>query len=98
MLLTAIKNLGKCPCPRCLVTKDQISQAGTKPDLRRRHTLKRVDNAALQSSVQKTRNWLFTKGYKVTSQRLKRMLDSKSLTPMQVRGLRRLRSVSESVI
>ncbi|OJT02243.1 hypothetical protein TRAPUB_13472 [Trametes pubescens] len=83
VLLTAIKNLGKCPCPRCLVTKDQISQAGTKPDLRRRHTLKRVDNAALRTSVQKTRDWLFTKGYKVTSQRLKRVLDSKSLTPMQ---------------
>ncbi|EIW58937.1 uncharacterized protein TRAVEDRAFT_20783 [Trametes versicolor FP-101664 SS1] len=84
VLLTAIKNLGKCPCPRCLVTKDKVSQAGTKPDLARRRILKRVDDAPLRTSVQKTREWLFTKGYKVSSQRLKRVLDSKLLTPMQM--------------
>lgn len=49
---------------------------------RRAH--QRVDDEPLQSSLKKTREWLFTRGYAVSSVHLKRVLDSRSLTPMQV--------------
>ncbi|KIO07970.1 hypothetical protein M404DRAFT_134911, partial [Pisolithus tinctorius Marx 270] len=32
VLLACLKFLGGCPCPRCLIKKDEISMLGTKAD------------------------------------------------------------------
>ncbi|KAI0366150.1 hypothetical protein BV20DRAFT_1038521 [Pilatotrama ljubarskyi] len=84
VLLTAIKNLGKCPCPRCLVTKAQIPASGTKPDIALRKNHERLDSDALQYDIRRARDWMFTKGYSPTSAYVQRLLDSRSLTPMQM--------------
>lgn len=84
VLLTAIKNLGKCPCPRCLTPMNMITQSGTKRDLARRLALKRVDDEPLQLTVNRARDWLFTRGYKLSSAAIKGLLDSRSLVPIQV--------------
>ncbi|KAJ3002922.1 hypothetical protein NUW54_g5587 [Trametes sanguinea] len=83
VLLTAIKNLGKCPCPRCLVPMSKICASGTKPDLVLRRVHQRVDGRALQDDIRRAREWLFTQGLSVTSTHIKRVLDSRSLIPMQ---------------
>ncbi|KAK6985130.1 hypothetical protein R3P38DRAFT_3332579 [Favolaschia claudopus] len=45
VLLATIKNLGGCPCPCCFVKKDQISDMGSKADMRRRQGNLREDNS-----------------------------------------------------
>ncbi|CDO69347.1 hypothetical protein BN946_scf184746.g28 [Trametes cinnabarina] len=82
VLLTAIKNLGKCPCPRCHIKLSQISQSGTHvDDQRRAHEC--VDGCALRNDIKRACKWLFTHGYAVTSKRIRNVLDGRSLVPIQ---------------
>ncbi|KAI0326965.1 hypothetical protein GY45DRAFT_1257909 [Cubamyces sp. BRFM 1775] len=83
VLITALKNLGKCPCPRCLIKKDQISATGTSRDDRRR-ALKRVDTPARRADIKRARKWLFTRGYSITSKHIRDLLDERSMLPLQL--------------
>ncbi|KAI0330872.1 hypothetical protein GY45DRAFT_1434397 [Cubamyces sp. BRFM 1775] len=82
VLITAIKNLGTCPCPRCLIMKSQISASGTLVDDQRR-AHKRVDTHPLRMDLQRARRWLFTRGYSLSSKRIRDLLGDCSLLPLQ---------------
>jgi hypothetical protein len=82
-MLASIKYLGQCPCPRCLVRKDQISALGTKLDSRRRDQI-REDDMSRQENVEMTRGWIFEKGYRVLSAAVGRILSAMSLVPTRV--------------
>ncbi|TBU49531.1 hypothetical protein BD309DRAFT_834404, partial [Dichomitus squalens] len=81
VLIAALRPLARCLCPRCLITKDQVADAGTKTDDRRRaHT--RQDTKTLQANIKRARKNIF-KGCSLAGPRVKSWLDPESLTPIQ---------------
>ncbi|KAL1937168.1 hypothetical protein VTO73DRAFT_14510 [Trametes versicolor] len=78
-LLTAIKNLGRCPCSRCLVKLKDIADSRSTAD----NIPKRTDTVAWRTKIKRTRKWLFTRGLTMTSKRIRDVLDARSLIPIQ---------------
>ncbi|KAI9067850.1 hypothetical protein FKP32DRAFT_1562843, partial [Trametes sanguinea] len=83
ILLAALKPLSKHPCPRCLVSKDEICLAGTPEDMHDRCANERKDTPALRRDIKRARKLLF-KGSSLGSKRIQDLLDSRSLNPVQV--------------
>ncbi|KAI0365931.1 hypothetical protein BV20DRAFT_953283 [Pilatotrama ljubarskyi] len=83
ILLTALKPLSKHPCPRCLVTHDELCEAGMPHDVDRRAGNGRFDSPGLRRDILRARKLVFNKGYALSSKRLKKYLDSGSLNPIQ---------------
>ncbi|KAJ7611461.1 hypothetical protein B0H17DRAFT_966994, partial [Mycena rosella] len=81
VLLACIRNLGKCPCPRCTITKDKITGLGTKNDMNARIKLERTDHPTYQRHVDDARNWVYQEGNGVKSAGVERMLEPESLVP-----------------
>ncbi|KAF7967234.1 hypothetical protein HWV62_35081 [Athelia sp. TMB] len=81
VLLAGIKNLGKCPCPRCLVTMDQVEELGTKRDRDRREKLERIDTEQRQSSLETARGFMFTRGDGPTGKAVDDILGPESRVP-----------------
>jgi hypothetical protein len=77
--------MGRCPCPDCLVEKDQISGMGTKLDMKRRHDKARQDDEARQRRVNLTRRWIYELGDRVDAKRIEDVLGPTSGVPNQVR-------------
>lgn len=84
MLLTSIKSLGKCPCPRCLIQKDQIDALGTTADRQRRNKT-RKDDAHRWNNIKMVRTWIFEKGYSLVGKAVERVLGMTSSVPVLVR-------------
>lgn len=84
ILLAGIRYLGAHPCPRCLVTMDQIGELGTKWDNARRDKTARVDTTALQHEVESARRFMFELGNGPTSAAVDGVLGSKSRVPTRV--------------
>ncbi|KAJ3557882.1 hypothetical protein NP233_g11630 [Leucocoprinus birnbaumii] len=80
VLLTTIRFLGGCPCPRCFVKKDQIGAIGTTVD-EQRQSHKRQDNHERQFDIQTARRMIFKEGRGVNSQPVDRLLKPLSQTP-----------------
>ena len=57
---------------------------GSVADSRQRRLI-REDDHLIRSTLQRARSWIFEKGYSLTSKMLGRVLDAKSLLPIQVR-------------
>jgi hypothetical protein len=87
ILLTCIKYLAKCPCPRCYVLKDKVSEMGRKLDIKNRIKGVRVDSEELQYDIALARKWLFEMGLPINNPNMKKLLGPRSLTPVQVRFL-----------
>ncbi|KAH9855280.1 hypothetical protein C2E23DRAFT_724903 [Lenzites betulinus] len=83
ILLTALKPLSTHPCPRCLVTRDHLHEAGTPQDARRRAD-KRLDTPGVRRKIQRARNLVFKKGRSLKSKSVGDLLNDKSLNAVQV--------------
>ncbi|KAF9230351.1 hypothetical protein BU15DRAFT_57343 [Melanogaster broomeanus] len=81
VLLSGLKFLGRCPCPRCLVKKVDIPKMGTARDMGRRITKVRVDDAKRQLRVRQARVLIFKKGAPVNGQRVQALLNEQSYVP-----------------
>ena len=84
ILLACIKFLGKHLCPRCLVEKGQISELGTRVDIRRRELSKRMDDDLRKRLVEKARLKIYVKGVPVNSKNISDIIGEYSLTPAWV--------------
>ncbi|KAF7374197.1 GLOBIN domain-containing protein [Mycena sanguinolenta] len=80
VLLATIKNFGGCPCPRCFIEKEKISDMGTKADMRRRLNT-RKDTSSWRETIQRVRTWIFDKGYLITGAAVNRLLKPQSWVP-----------------
>ncbi|EJD50310.1 hypothetical protein AURDEDRAFT_58600 [Auricularia subglabra TFB-10046 SS5] len=80
-LIASIKDLGTCPCPRCLVKKDDIPRAGQRYDMQRRVTSARTDNDRRRGRVESAQNMILEHGITVDSTSLDPFLKEQSLTP-----------------
>ena len=82
ILATALKPLARCLCPRCLVTKDEVRDAGTEKDTQRVKK-RRIDSEALRENIQRARRSVF-KGFSLTGDIVQHRLESECLNPIQV--------------
>ena len=85
ILITCIKFLAKCMCPRCLARKSKITQVGSKTDMRNRVKLERIDTEARCYDIEVVRKMLFEKGINISSVYIDRVLSPTSAVPTRVR-------------
>ncbi len=81
MLMSCLRYLALCPCPRCLLLKSKISLIGSKMDTKMRLILVRKDSEAQQQKVEKARQLIHEKGIAITSKKIENILQPQSLTP-----------------
>ncbi|KDR80175.1 hypothetical protein GALMADRAFT_62788 [Galerina marginata CBS 339.88] len=81
VLMSGIKYLSDCPCPRCTTLKNNIPRLGTMRDLCNRERLMRIDNEHRQFDIEMVRKWLYVDGKNITSVHIDRVLGPKSLVP-----------------
>ncbi|KAI0315118.1 hypothetical protein OF83DRAFT_1293481 [Amylostereum chailletii] len=74
VLLASIKYLGACPCPRCLIKKEDIHKVGTKNDIKFREKHPRVDNDWHAKAIDEARKLIFEQGVPVNSVKINRKL------------------------
>jgi hypothetical protein len=84
VILSGIKNLGQCPCPRCLTKKTEINLMGTKRDMKRRIRRMRKDDRKHHREVEDARKLIFQLGVPVDGSRVKKILNDESLVPTRV--------------
>ncbi|KAF8148266.1 hypothetical protein B0H34DRAFT_758798 [Crassisporium funariophilum] len=80
VLLTTIRNLGRCPCPRCLIQKTRIGDLGKVVDGQRRSHV-RLDSDKRRRDVELTRRWIFEKGLGINSKSVNDVLQEESYVP-----------------
>lgn len=83
-IIATIKDLGHCPCPRCLVTKEEIPAVGQQRDINRRTTKARTDSSQRRRKVELARNAIDEHGTAVDSKTLDIFLFDESLIPVKV--------------
>ncbi|CDO77698.1 hypothetical protein BN946_scf184969.g49 [Trametes cinnabarina] len=81
VLLATIRDMGNCPCPRCLVPKDHICELGTSRDQVIRDRKARVDDDVRKAIVQQARDFIMKKGLGVNSTAVEAILKPQSLVP-----------------
>ena len=80
-VLTTIRNMGGCPCPRCTIGKLQISDIGMKRDDARRVRNERVDTYSHQHLVQTAHDAIYKDGKGVKSVAVDGLLSKESYIP-----------------
>jgi hypothetical protein len=88
ILMSSIRNRGRCPCPRCTIPLSATHLVGTKRDRKARLRLQRIDNFDRQNAVACARSEIYDKNQHVTGARVERYLKEHSLVPTSVSGLR----------
>jgi len=81
VLLATIRDKGNCPCPRCLVPKEQLNRMGQKQDIKFR--LKNQQKFLL-NQIQTARRWIYEKAQSITSQVVEHLLKPSSSVPTMV--------------
>lgn len=82
--MACIKNMGNCPCPRCLIEKKYVYLMGSKADMNHRGTQKRVYDHALEWSINRARERIFKEGKLVAGTFVEALMNPKSLIPTRV--------------
>ena len=83
-LIATIKDFGARPCPRCLVSVDQICAVGREDDQKWRKESCRQDNAERRKKVDDARKSLYDDGYAITGDHVDGLLKDESLVPTKV--------------
>ena len=84
VLLSCIKHLGGCLCPRCLVKKADVPQMGKPSDMLTRMTDIRTNDKAYQALINKAQRLIFQHGKKITGKGVSDLLKDQSLVPTRV--------------
>ncbi|KAI0064190.1 hypothetical protein BV25DRAFT_1800682 [Artomyces pyxidatus] len=81
ILLASIRNLGSCPCPRCLVPLSRVHLIGTETDMAERNTKARIDDSQRQRKIAEARKLIYKKNLQVSSDAVEAWLQEESLVP-----------------
>jgi hypothetical protein len=87
ILIASIRNLGRCPCPRCLIPLDRVANMGMRRDMAQRGTLARMDDVKRRARIETAREKIYEKGYVVDSRAVEDLLQEDSLVPTAVCAL-----------
>ncbi|KIM42576.1 hypothetical protein M413DRAFT_408453 [Hebeloma cylindrosporum] len=83
VLIATIRDKGQCPCPRCKVTKEEVSNVGKPSDMNIRKSRARKDDEDHQNRVRAARSLIYQKGYVVNSTYVDDLLKADSLVPTE---------------
>lgn len=83
-LIAGIRNLGACPCPRCLIPLDRAQNLGMARDKSQRFSLARVDDTKRRVLISTARNLIYKQNYAINSAAVERLLKPQSLVPTLV--------------
>ncbi|KAJ3514106.1 hypothetical protein NMY22_g14847 [Coprinellus aureogranulatus] len=81
--VVSIRQMGACPCPRCLIPTDMIHSLGTAEDRQIRDMTRRRDTQDQKLKVQDARDLIFNQLYAVNSPVIEDVLKLTSLVPSQ---------------
>jgi hypothetical protein len=84
ILIASIRNLGLCPCPRCLIPLNRVHNLGMSRDMSQRKTLARVDDIHRRSKITAARRVIYEKNYQVDSAGVENLLQEESWVPNAV--------------
>ncbi|KAG2742745.1 hypothetical protein P692DRAFT_20879278 [Suillus brevipes Sb2] len=80
VLIATVRNLGGCPCPRCLIPKGRIQNMGRPQDRKQRETLERSAQSR-ENMVSTARKLIYEKNYAVGSAPVENILKAQSWVP-----------------
>lgn len=83
-LFASIRNLGDCPCPRCLVRLENVHQLGMKSDRKHRKTKARIDGPDRRDLIDSARDIIYDMARPVNADRVENLLKNKSYVPTNV--------------
>ncbi|KZP03709.1 hypothetical protein FIBSPDRAFT_672759, partial [Athelia psychrophila] len=83
VLISTIRDMGGCPCPRCLIPKHLIPGLGTESDVKWRTESTRKDDAPRREKVEAARELIYNRGYVVNSSRVDELLKAESYVPTE---------------
>jgi hypothetical protein len=86
ILIASIRNLGRCPCPRCLIPLDRVANMGMRRDMTQRESLARIDDVDRRGRVAAARKSIYEKNLSINGVGVKRLLQEDSLVPTAVRN------------
>jgi hypothetical protein len=84
ILIASIRNLGNCPCPRCLIPLNRVHNLGMARDITQRATMTRVDDSQRRSIVFAARRIIYELNLQVNSTAVENLLREISLVPTVV--------------
>ena len=84
ILVTCIKFLGVCLCPRCLAKKVAVENMGTPANMEIRRLQIRVDDQSRKDKIAKARKLIFRDGVSVNGVRVQSVLADESLVAVNV--------------
>lgn len=84
ILIATIRNLGNCPCPRCLIPLDRVHNLGMARDRTQRVTLARIDDNQRRSKVSGARRIIYEENLQVNCSAVENLLKETSLVPTTV--------------
>ena len=84
ILLASIRNLGRCPCPRCLIPLDLVHNLGMPRDMMQRVSKARVDGIEHQNKVAAARRFIYERNMQVNSTAVEALLRDWSGVPTTV--------------
>ena len=87
VLIASIRNLGSCPCPRCLIPLDCVPNMGRKRDMAQRISLARVDDLNRRGRIRAARRIIYVDNYKTDTKAVEDLLGKDSLVPTAVGAL-----------
>jgi len=87
VLIASIRNLGSCPCPRCLIPLNRVPNMGKNRDMAQRISLARVDDLHRRGRVKSAREIIYVNNYKTDSKAVEDLLKKDSLVPTAVGAL-----------
>ncbi len=85
MLLATLRDKGRCPCPRCLMSFSDISALGTAADRETRHAKARPPAPEREPIIASARELIYGGNYVVNSDHVEGLLAEQSLVPTRVR-------------
>lgn len=84
VLMTTIRHLGYCPCPRCTIHMSNVYLIGTKTDRKQRDKLRRVDDQKRRDAIRNSRKAIYEQNDTVDSAYVERQLKDSSWVPTSV--------------
>ena len=98
ILIASIRNLGNCPCPRCLIPLNRVHNLGMARDRTQRVTLARVDNSQRRNKISTARTLIYEKNLQVNCTAVEDLLKEMSLVPTTVRAIYIISNVAISLM
>lgn len=87
VIVSCIRDQGRCPCTRCLVQLSQLEELGSPEDMNRRVAMIRVDDENNREKVQIARDYILNRNQAVSGKGVEAQLMEHSLTPTDVRKM-----------